>query len=159
MITFVGAMDAHATEESMSLLWLVANPQGTTKATVPAAVKGAAISNWTLLLSTLPSSLLAQFYARSELEALSRCLQDADMAVRGAAGEAIALVHEHCPQKPWLLLPLPGLMTLGPVQAREEVRQTVRQMVLGTELWRAVTRMTLLWTGWSFQIKPWEVDT
>ncbi|GJP39330.1 hypothetical protein CLOM_g16144 [Closterium sp. NIES-68] len=97
MITFVGAMDAHATEESMSLLWLVANPQGTTKATVPAAVKGAAISNWTLLLSTLPSSLLAQFYARSELEALSRCLQDADMAVRGAAGEAIALVHEHCP--------------------------------------------------------------
>ncbi|CAI5981345.1 unnamed protein product [Closterium sp. NIES-65] len=98
IITFVGAMDAHATEESMSLLWLVANPQGASKAVVPAAVRGSAISNWTLLLSTLPSSQLSQFHTRSELEVLSRCLQDADLGVRGAAGEAIALVHEHCPQ-------------------------------------------------------------
>ncbi|CAI7829804.1 unnamed protein product, partial [Closterium sp. NIES-53] len=97
IITFVGAMDAHATEESMGLLWLVANPQGASKAVVPAAVRGSAISNWTLLLSTLPSSQLSQFHTRSELEVLSRCLQDADLGVRGAAGEAIALVHEHCP--------------------------------------------------------------
>ncbi|CAI7755377.1 unnamed protein product [Closterium sp. NIES-53] len=97
IITFVGAMDAHATEESMGLLWLVANPQGASKAVVPAAVRGSAISNWTLLLSTLPSSQLSQFHTRSELEVLSRCLQDADLGVRGAAGEAIALVYEHCP--------------------------------------------------------------
>ncbi|CAI5478000.1 unnamed protein product [Closterium sp. Yama58-4] len=97
IITFVGAMDAHATEESMGLLWLVASPQGTSKAVVPAAVRGSAISNWTLLLSTLPTSQLSQFHTRSELEVLSRCLQDADLGVRGAAGEAIALVHEHCP--------------------------------------------------------------
>eukprot|EP00475_Leptophrys_vorax_P024911 TRINITY_DN34607_c0_g1_i1.p1 TRINITY_DN34607_c0_g1~~TRINITY_DN34607_c0_g1_i1.p1 ORF type:complete len:338 (-),score=24.83 TRINITY_DN34607_c0_g1_i1:130-1014(-) len=89
-------MDPAATEESMALLWGVANPPSGGKASTPAAVRSTAISNWTLLLSTLPIAQLATLYTRSELEVLSRLLQDPELSVRGAAGEAIALVYEYC---------------------------------------------------------------
>lgn len=58
------------------------------------ALKAAALSSWSLLLSSLPSGRLESQNVQAKVPVLARLLKDADLSVRTAAGETIALLLE-----------------------------------------------------------------
>ncbi|XP_024525476.1 uncharacterized protein LOC9659932 [Selaginella moellendorffii] len=100
MLTFVGGVEV-STESAMEVLWQIVihkgsahadQTLGTSKPTPP--VKAAAIMAWSLLLSTLSSKRVMSLQLSSVLGALSSLLEDPDLGVRKAAGEAIALLCE-----------------------------------------------------------------
>ncbi|XP_002976228.2 interferon-related developmental regulator 2 [Selaginella moellendorffii] len=100
MLAFVGGVDLEEAS-AMEVLWQIVihkgsahadQTLGTSKPTPP--VKAAAITAWSLLLSTLSSKRVTALQLPSVLGALSCLLEDPDVGVRKAAGEAIALLCE-----------------------------------------------------------------
>ncbi|KAK9823814.1 hypothetical protein WJX72_005686 [[Myrmecia] bisecta] len=86
LLTFVAAEDPQATEEVMNHL------SGLRRA--PSfKVVAAALRGWALLLSTLPAWRLDSAKIEAHLASLASHLHDDDVEVRGAAGEAIALLY------------------------------------------------------------------
>lgn len=101
MLSFVGTPEHGATEEAMTLMWQIAGHKGSQNssqklgASVPSPqVRAAALAAWSLLLSCAPSSQVAGYPGSREVKTLASLLGDADLAVRTAAGEAIAVLHE-----------------------------------------------------------------
>ncbi|XP_002987214.2 interferon-related developmental regulator 2 [Selaginella moellendorffii] len=100
MLTFVGGVEA-STESAMEVLWQIVIHKGSAHADQtlgtskpPPPVKAAAITAWSLLLSTLSSKRVMALQLSSVVGALSSLLEDPDLGVRKAAGEAIALLCE-----------------------------------------------------------------
>ncbi|EFJ11779.1 hypothetical protein SELMODRAFT_425987 [Selaginella moellendorffii] len=100
MLAFVGGVDLEEAS-AMEVLWQIVihkgsahadQTLGTSKPTPP--VKAAAITAWSLLLSTLSSKRVMALQLPSVLGALSCLLEDPDVGVCKAAGEAIALLFE-----------------------------------------------------------------
>ncbi|CAK9190746.1 unnamed protein product [Sphagnum troendelagicum] len=102
ILAFVGATELEATESTMAVFWLIIShranhfeDQKTGANTPSGTVKAAAISAWSLLLSTLdPKRVSSSQHVQMCLPVLSRLLKGDDLAVRTASGEAIALLYE-----------------------------------------------------------------
>lgn len=100
LCTFIAAEEIELIVETMNALenvfrGLYCKGDGSVPTHVPAAVcmHTSALSAWTLLLSTLTTSVLQQFLDK-QLNRLSDLLRNADVDVRICAGEAIALLYE-----------------------------------------------------------------
>ncbi|KAG0583280.1 hypothetical protein KC19_3G123300 [Ceratodon purpureus] len=103
IITFVCNV-AQDTKDTMAFLWRIichnAHGDADQKLTVqkpPESVRAAALSGWTLLLSSLPPHLVSEPLLVSSLPVLSSLLQSPDPAIRKAAGEAAATLFEAAP--------------------------------------------------------------
>lgn len=68
------------------------NPAGSQAAQVAVS----ALRSWTLLLSTVPAWQLDSSFVERHLAALHELLHSEDVEVRGAAGEAVALLYDTC---------------------------------------------------------------
>lgn len=95
---------AHDTKDMLAVLWRIichnAHSDADQKPTIlkpSEAVKTAALSGWTLLLSSLPHSLVSESFLVMSLPVLSSLLQSPDPAVRKSAGEAAATLYEAAP--------------------------------------------------------------
>eukprot|EP00850_Spirogloea_muscicola_P004457 SM000019S05001 [mRNA] locus=s19:471588:481603:+ [translate_table: standard] len=97
LLNFVSSREQSELDESMGLMWQIGggpeSDQMLGSSHAAPEVRTAALSGWTLLLSTSsPAEITSQ--ARSALPSLSSLLADNDLAMRIAAGEAIALLYE-----------------------------------------------------------------
>eukprot|EP00850_Spirogloea_muscicola_P012163 SM000078S22022 [mRNA] locus=s78:52965:60875:+ [translate_table: standard] len=97
LLNFVSSREQSELDESMGLMWQIGggpeSDQMLGSSHAAPEVRTAALSGWTLLLSTSsPAEITSQ--ARSALPSLSSLLADNDLATRIAAGEAIALLYE-----------------------------------------------------------------
>uniref|UniRef100_A0A7I4A9E2 Interferon-related developmental regulator N-terminal domain-containing protein n=1 Tax=Physcomitrium patens TaxID=3218 RepID=A0A7I4A9E2_PHYPA len=103
IVTFVCNV-ARDTRDMMGFLWQIVCPtndeadQKLKLQKPPEAVKFAALSGWTLLLSSLPPYLVSESLVVSCLPVLSSLLQSSDLAVRKAAGDAAATLYEASPE-------------------------------------------------------------
>lgn len=100
LCTFIAVEEIELIVDTMNALEsvfrsLYCKGDGSVPAHVPAAVcmHTSTLSAWTLLLSTVPTSVL-QLFLENQLKKLSDLLLNADVDIRISAGEAIALLYE-----------------------------------------------------------------
>ncbi|EFJ21607.1 hypothetical protein SELMODRAFT_271257 [Selaginella moellendorffii] len=100
ILAFIGGVDVASTETAMETFWQILSHKGTVHADQTLGtnkptpqVKAAAISAWTLLLTTLSSDKIA-LQLSSNGSVLSSLLDVQDLGVRKATGEAVALLCE-----------------------------------------------------------------
>lgn len=98
IVTFV-CNERQDTKDAMAFMWEIIShdSQKLGGQKPPDAVVAAALSGWTLLLSSLPSCLVSEPLLISSLPALSLLLRSSDLTVRKAAGEAAATLNEAAP--------------------------------------------------------------
>ncbi|CAM6095824.1 unnamed protein product [Calypogeia fissa] len=101
IVPFVSDTELETTENAMAVLWQICSHKGNYHSDQvlgtnrpSGSVKAAAILSWALLLSTVPSTRIAGHYVALGLPTLSYLLKGDDLAVRKAAGEAVALLYE-----------------------------------------------------------------
>eukprot|EP00244_Chara_vulgaris_P010413 TRINITY_DN4791_c0_g1_i3.p1 TRINITY_DN4791_c0_g1~~TRINITY_DN4791_c0_g1_i3.p1 ORF type:complete len:459 (+),score=80.70 TRINITY_DN4791_c0_g1_i3:709-2085(+) len=100
IICFVGGQE-EPTEKVMDVFWQVGTCKGGASnhqklgfgAPCP-PLQASALSGWSLLLSTLVPRKIASDYLERALPVLSALLNNENLAIRTAAGEAIALLYE-----------------------------------------------------------------
>lgn len=100
-ICFVGCSADDKTEKVMDVLWQISKHKGNNhsdqtsginKATVE--VRATALSAWSVLLSTIPSTHIIRDHIPKCLSTLSRLLESEEEAVRLSAGEAVGIIFE-----------------------------------------------------------------
>uniref|UniRef100_A0A0D9VVM6 Uncharacterized protein n=1 Tax=Leersia perrieri TaxID=77586 RepID=A0A0D9VVM6_9ORYZ len=98
VVTFVGATDLAETQLSMKAIWDVIHPKSGSSIGVVRKPKppllAAAVSAWSLLLTTIVSSRRNADCWKESITFLSALLEAEDRAVRIAAGEALVLCFE-----------------------------------------------------------------
>ncbi|KAL3638495.1 hypothetical protein CASFOL_017866 [Castilleja foliolosa] len=96
IVTFVGANDFEETEASMQKIWhFISNSaENIVKKKHSGSVLSAAISAWSLLLTTVDSWNLNHHYWKGAIPLFLELLEADDQSVCSSAGEAIALICE-----------------------------------------------------------------
>ncbi|KAJ6853262.1 uncharacterized protein M6B38_251725 [Iris pallida] len=95
IITFVGANNWDETEESMKVMWEIIHSKSSSKVKKPSpAVLAAAVSAWSLLLTTIGGCRIDLDSWVEPISYLCTLLENDDRAVRVAAGEAVTIVFE-----------------------------------------------------------------
>ena len=89
MLCFVGA---EGPEETLRCMMVLARAFSSGQAKLQAV----ALRGWTLLLTTVPAWHLDSGFVESHLSLLAGLLHSDDVEVRGAAGEAVALLYSTC---------------------------------------------------------------
>ncbi|KAL4447978.1 hypothetical protein ABPG75_005197 [Micractinium tetrahymenae] len=92
MLCFIGSEGAAETLHTMHTLWRVVLGGWKKAAAVPVVV--AALRGWAFLLTTVPGNKLDAHFVETHLGLLAQLLNGSDVEVRGAAGEAIALLWD-----------------------------------------------------------------
>ncbi|KAL8027606.1 hypothetical protein ABFX02_14G106600 [Erythranthe guttata] len=95
--TFVGANDSEQTEASMKIIWHFIQASSSENVVVKkrsSSVMSAAISAWSLLLTTVDGWNLSHTYWQGAISCFLNQLEVDDRSVSLAAGEAIALICE-----------------------------------------------------------------
>ncbi|GFP99405.1 hypothetical protein PHJA_002084600 [Phtheirospermum japonicum] len=96
IVTFVGANDFEQTEASMQTIWhfVLNSAENVVKKKLSASVLSAAISAWSLLLTTVDGRNINHDYWQGAISLFLELLEADDQSICSSAGEAIALICE-----------------------------------------------------------------